>query len=201
MTNAGWKDHIGTRIKAARRQRGYRTAREFADAVPAENVTASAVENIESGRRADMSISQFLNIARALDVPPSMLLAPMNNPSSPLDLHNLSDDFDGMTSAEFDCWLSAAPASHYQPRLAAERADIDILNLLRELGTLRRELDRLQIVLDVHTASADPDLIGYNAEVQDRVERIKREARRIGGLLAKAGLVGIADEPASNAIA
>jgi len=41
-----------------------------------------------------------------------------------------------MTAAEFDCWLSATPSSSYRPKLAAERTDIDILNSLRELGTL-----------------------------------------------------------------
>lgn len=182
-------DNIGTRIKAARRNRGYRTTRELADAVPATNVTAAILDNIESGRKADITVSQLLNIARALGVPPSMLLAPIGNPNSTLDLPNLSDDFDGMNAAEFDCWLSATPASHYRPRLATERVDIEVLSTLRELGTLQRELDRLRIVLEVETESADPHLNSSAGDIQDRIDRTTSEAARLSSLLTTAGLL------------
>lgn len=172
----------------ARRQRGYRTTRELADAIPGGNVTAAILENIESGRKADISISQLLNIARGLGVPPSMLLAPMGTPNSELDLPNLSGHFDGMTAAEFDCWLSATPSSSYRPSLAAERTDTDVLGSLRELGTLRRELERLRIVLDVQSTSGDPDLVGGNGDVQDRINRVMHEAARVAGLLVSAGI-------------
>lgn len=188
MTTLTTLDSVGARIKLARRQRGYRTTRELADAIPGGNVTAAILENIESGRKADISVSQLLNIARALGVPPSMLLASMSNPNSKLDLPNLSDAFDGMTAAEFDCWLSATPASSYRPSLAAERTDIDTLNTLRELGTLRRELERLHLVLQVQSASGDPDLVASNAEVLARIESITQEASRVSGLLATAGV-------------
>jgi transcriptional regulator with XRE-family HTH domain len=188
MTDFRSEPSLGGRIKLARRQRGFRTTRELADAIPGGNVTSAVLENIESGRKADISVSQLLNIARALGVPASFLLAPLGSPSAPLDLPNLSDDFDGMTAAEFDCWLSATPASSYRPRFAAERTDIDTLNTLRELGTLRRELDRLHIVLEVHNASGDPDLTSSNDEVRGRIERVLDEARRVSGLLATAGI-------------
>ena len=179
---------IGARIKLARRQRGYRTTRELADAIPAENVTMAVLENIESGRKSDLSVSQLLNIAQGLGVPPSMLLAQMGNPAAELDLPNLSSHFDGMTSAEFDCWLSATPVSSYRPRLAAEREDIEMLGSLRELGTLRRELDRLQIVLGAQSASGDEDLIAGSQDVRDRIDRLSREAARLAGVLASGGI-------------
>lgn len=179
---------VGARIKLARRQRGYRTTRELADAIPADNVTMAVLENIESGRKADLSVSQLLNIARGLGVPPSMLLAPMATPDATLDLPNLSEHFEGMTAAEFDCWLSATSLSSYRPRLAAERGDIELLNSLRELGTLRRELERLQLVLGVQSASGDPDLTSRNDEVQERIERLAQEVDRVAGLLESAGI-------------
>lgn len=179
---------IGARIKLARRQRGYRTTRELADAIPADNVTMAVLENIESGRKADLSVSQLLNIARGLGVPPSMLLAPMATPDAKLDLPNLSAHFDGMTPAEFDCWLSATPLSSYRPRLAAERGEIETLNSLRELGTLRRELERLQVVLGVQTASGDPDLMASNSDVQARIDTVTREVSRVAELLVSAGV-------------
>lgn len=188
MTDYRSERSVGARIKLARRQRGYRTTRELADAIPGGNVTAAILENIESGRKADISVSQLLNIARGLGVPPSMLLAPIGSPNSGLDLPNLSDQFDGMTAAEFDCWLSATPTSSYKPRLAAERVDTDVLNSLRELGTLRRELERLRIVLDVQSASGDPDLLSSNDDVRNRIDRVTGEAARVAGLLVSAGI-------------
>ncbi|SDL94258.1 helix-turn-helix transcriptional regulator [Microbacterium azadirachtae] len=188
---------IGTRIRLARRERGYRTTAELANAIPGGNVTEAILENIESGRKADISVSQLLNIARGLNVPVSMLLAPIGMPGAELDLPNLSEDFTGMTAAEFDSWLSATSASAYRPRLASERADIEILTSLRELGTLRREIDRLQIVLDTQKASGDRDLTAANAEVQKRLDHISREAARVSELLASAGLTDVTKDPAA----
>lgn len=188
---------IGTRIKMARRERGFRTTRELADAIPGGNITQAILENIESGRKADISISQLLNIARGLNVPVSMLLAPMGTPDSTLDLPNLSDDFTGMTAADFDSWLSSTPAGSYRPRLASERADIGILNSVRELGMLRREIDRLGIVLETQNASGDRELIAANTEVQKRLDRVKHDAADVARLLASAGLTGIAEAAAS----
>lgn len=187
---------IGARIRLARRERGFRTTEDLAEAIPGGNLTPSILENIESGRKADLSVSQLLNIARGLNVPVSLLLAPIGTPNAELDLPNLSDDFAGMTAAEFDCWLSATSGSAYRPRLASERSDIEILTSLRELGTLRRELDRLQIVLDTQRTSGDRDLIASNGEVQKRLDRISREATRVGELLASAGLTDITNDPA-----
>lgn len=195
MTDFRSEATVGGRIKVARRDRGYRTTRDLAEAVPGGNITAAILENIESGRKADISVSQLLNIARALNVPVSFLLAPMGRPSATLDLPNLSEDFAGMTAAEFDCWLTATPASSYRPRLAAERTDIDILSTLRELGSLRRQLERLHIVHDVQSASGDPELIDGNREVQERIDQITEESRRLAGLLASGGLSGIDVEP------
>jgi transcriptional regulator with XRE-family HTH domain len=179
---------VGARIKLARRQRGFRTTRELAEAIPGGNVTEAVLENIESGRKADISISQLLNIARGLNVPPSMLLAPLGRPNAELDLPNLSDDFDGMSAAEFDCWLSATPASSYRPRLAAERSDIQTLTSLRELGTLHRELERLRIVLEIETASGDAELANPGTETRARIDHIHEEVQRLGGILVGVGV-------------
>lgn len=198
MTNFRSETSVGARIKLARRERGYRTARDLADSILGGNVTAAVLENIESGRKADISISQMLNIARALGTPLSYLLAPIGRPDSSLDLPHLSDDFDGMTAAEFDSWLSATPASSYRPRLAAERVDIDVLNSLRELGRLRRELERLRLALNVQSASADSDLHKSNPELQRQIDNMTTEATRLTGLLTSGGLAGLAGDPAND---
>jgi len=178
---------IGVRIRLARRERGYRTTGDLADAIPGGNVTEAILENIESGRKADISVSQLLNIARGLGVPISMLLAPIGTPGSNLDLPNLSDDFEEMTAAEFDCWLSATPLSSYQPRLASERSDIATLNTLRELGTLRREIDRVRLVRNVRKSSGDEDL-ATDTDIESRLESVEREAERLAALLTSSGI-------------
>jgi len=150
-------------------------------------VTEAILENIESGRKADISVSQLLNIARGLGVPISMLLAPIGTPGSNLDLPNLSDDFEEMTAAEFDCWLSATPLSSYQPRLASERSDIATLNTLRELGTLRREIDRVRLVRNVRKSSGDEDL-ATDTDIESRLESVEREAERLAALLTSSGI-------------
>jgi transcriptional regulator with XRE-family HTH domain len=178
---------IGARIKLARRERGFRSTRELADAIPGGNITQAVLENIESGRKADISVTQLLNIARGLNVPVSMLLTPIGTPESNLDLPNLSDDFADMTAAEFDCWLSATPLSSYQPRLASERSDIATLNTLRELGTLRREIDRVRLVRDVRKSSGDADLASAT-DIESRLESVEREAARLAALLTSSGI-------------
>ncbi|AYG03869.1 helix-turn-helix domain-containing protein [Gryllotalpicola protaetiae] len=195
MTDFRGADGIGTRIKLARRERGFRTTRELAEAVPDGNVSPAVLENIESGRKADISVSQLLNIARALDVPPSLLLAPVARPEALLDLPNLSADFNGMTSAEFDSWFSSSPAGYYRPRLAAERADIELLGSLRELGVLRRELERLQIIKDVSTGAGDADLVAGLPAIDKRIEALTGEAARLAGLLSSAGVVSVDETP------
>lgn len=181
---------IGVRIRLARRERGYRTTADLANAIPGGNVTEAILENIESGRKADISVSQLLNIARGLGVPVSMLLAPIGTPGSNLDLPNLSDDFADMTAAEFDCWLSATPLSSYQPRLASERSDVATLNTLRELGTLRREIDRIRLVLDVGKGSGDADLVS-DTDIDSRLESVEREAARLAALLTSSGIAAV----------
>jgi len=112
---------------------------------------------------------------------------PIATPDAELDLPNLSDDFEGMSVAEFDSWLSATPSSSYRPRLAAERVDIGTLTLLRELGTLRREMDRLQIIRDVGAASGDPDLKAKSL-IDSQLQAIRRELEQLTGLLTSAGV-------------
>jgi hypothetical protein len=70
---------------------------------------------------------------------------------------------------------------------SASLADDGILNSLRELGSLRREIDRLGIVLEAHKSSRDRDLIATSAKVQKHLDRIAQDAASVAGLLESAG--------------
>ncbi|GMA94749.1 hypothetical protein GCM10025881_15730 [Pseudolysinimonas kribbensis] len=74
---------IGSRIAAARRSRGYRSVAELESALAGTGISQAVLANIESGRKADLDVSQVLNIARVLKVPVSFLLAPMSRPNAP----------------------------------------------------------------------------------------------------------------------
>jgi transcriptional regulator with XRE-family HTH domain len=187
MVDYRTEPNIGARIKAVRRDRGYRTTRDRANAMTGSKITAPILDNIESGRKSDLAISQLLNIAAALSVPPSYLLAPLGRPDSSLDLPNLSDALTDMTALEFDSWLGAVPSSSYRATNSAERIDLDNLTALHELATLKREAERLDIIRTVQTESGDRDLENTVTDTNRRAERVAAEIASIQKHLASAG--------------
>ncbi|GAA1061638.1 helix-turn-helix domain-containing protein [Agromyces bracchium] len=146
MTDYRAEPSIGARIRAARRQRGYRTTRDLAEALTGTKITESVLENIESGRKADLTLGQFLSIAYALRIAPSYLLARMVEPDGPLDLQNLSDDLNALTASEFDAWLSGSSAGGHRPGSTIERQERHDLDLLRELAATQREITRQEVI-------------------------------------------------------
>ncbi|RXZ51851.1 helix-turn-helix domain-containing protein [Agromyces binzhouensis] len=146
MTDYRAEPSIGARIRAARRQRGYRTTRDLAEALTGTKITESVLENIESGRKADLTLGQFLSIAYALRIAPSYLLARMVEPNAPLDLQNLSEDLASLTTLEFDAWLSGSTAGAHRPGSATERQERHDLDLLRELAATQREISRQEVI-------------------------------------------------------
>jgi transcriptional regulator with XRE-family HTH domain len=183
------ESNLGARIRTARRARGMRTARDLADAIVGGNLTESIIENIEAGRKVMLDVSQLLNIAMALRVPPSYLLAPMGEPNRLLDLPNLSDAFAGMTAIEFDSWLASTPDGRYQPESLEERNATSELQALREWAALSREASRLQIMLELEQVSsqtASPE--GSPARsTESRLADATREAAKLAAYLKSAG--------------
>ena len=59
---------IGKRIADYRKFGKIGTAADLAARIPNPKVTASVIQNIESGRKADLSVSQLLDIAMGLGV-------------------------------------------------------------------------------------------------------------------------------------
>ena len=185
MTDLGTEDGIGARIKTARRARGFGSIGALAAAIPGGEPTTAILANIESGRKVDINIVHILNIAMALKVPVSYLLAPLTRPNSSLDLPGLSDAFANMTAAEFDAWLAAVPDGDYRADTAAERNDLAELHALRELQTLRRELRRLRVATTVHEeTSPDSQLVEHSKE---RIGDVEERITTIESYLGSAG--------------
>lgn len=180
---------LGARIQAARRQRGMRTARDLADAISGGNVTEAIIENIEAGRKANLDVSQLLNIAMALEVPPSYLLAAMGRPDEPVDLPNLSDAFATMTALEFDSWIANLPGSGHQPRTVAGRNASDELRALREWASTRQEIARLEVVKELERA----DTSGPVDRTEIRLRAARTEMTELEAYLRSAGWAFVAE--------
>ena len=189
MTDFRSESSLGARIRAARRARGFRTARELAEAIVGGNLTEAIIENIEAGRKVVLDVSQLLNIAMALRVPLSYLLVPLGEPDRPVDLPNLSEAFAGMTAIEFDAWLASAPDGRYQPESIDERNATSELHALREWSSLSRESSRLQIMLELERAtgaSAGSESPLFKS-TESRLADASREAARLAAYLKSAG--------------
>ena len=180
MAEPGKTSGIGQRIKELRRRRGYRSTTELAERVLGGNVTAAVLENIESGRKADLSVSQLLNIARALRVTPAYLLADITTPGSSLDLPNLSDDFAEMTTGEFEAWFSGILGGDYRSPDPDERLDLLQLDAYRTLTRLHREAIRITAIQEV---------LGDQAPSPERSRQnvLEAEIAELQGYLERAG--------------
>lgn len=155
MADFGREATFGERVKAIRRARGFKSARALAASIAGGTLTESIIENIEAGRREDVTVSQLFSLAMALRVPPTFLLTAIGTPTSQVDLANLSDAFHGMTAGEFDAWLASVSGGDYRARTADERWDRRNLESYRELASLKRRLRRVSAAAQTDPADAD----------------------------------------------
>jgi len=174
---------LGARIQAARKARGFRTTLDLANAIDGGNVSESIIENIEAGRKASIDVSQLLNIAMALGIAPSYLLAPLGRPREGIDLPNLSRAFEGMSSVEFDSWFSNVPESGFQPQSISERNASSELQALREWASLTREVARLEVARELEVAAEG----GLAARTEARLTFARDEKKRLESYLGTAG--------------
>lgn len=183
MTNFGEASTVGGRIQALRRARGMRTSKDLADAIGG-GMTVSIIENIELGRKANLDVSQLLSIAMALQVPPSYVLAPMNDPDAPLDLPGLSPAFDGMTAIQFDAWLSSLEFGAYNPTTLDARNMRFELTALREWWARAAEIVRLETVLALKRGEGVGE---HGRPTSQLIADARREADRLAAMLNAGG--------------
>jgi hypothetical protein len=120
-------------------------------------VTASVIQNIESGRKADLSVSQLLDIAMGLGVSPLVLLVPVGAPFQLVDLPGVGDDVSSLTVHDLDQWLTipAVTTALETPEQASMQT---LVNYVRKL---------LDAVEDWKAASASPDFDAVPFEYED----------------------------------
>ncbi|GGF28476.1 helix-turn-helix domain-containing protein [Subtercola lobariae] len=181
---------IGKRIAAARKQRGMTTARDLADAIPVETISEAVIQNIEAGRKVELSVSQLLNIAHALRVPPLFLLAPVGLPSRGPDVPNLCSDLQGMSTIEFDAWLTGAPDGAYRWKTKDERAERSELQAMRELNQQLQERRRLSAILEIEKEdNMTEDQMNQQTweSTPERIANVQRRIDQLESYLTSAG--------------
>ena len=95
-----------------------------------------------------------------------------------------------MSVAEFDAWVSGLTNGGYRPVTADEYSERTQLEALRELLSERRELHRLQVVVELEK-ELPPALEGSPAAEWDNTElRIEEAKRRISQLEIYLGTAG-----------
>jgi transcriptional regulator with XRE-family HTH domain len=182
---------VGARIAAARKARGFKSTKDLADAIPGDSITGSILQNIEAGRKNDLAVAQLLNIAWALGVSPTWILAPIGFPAEHIDLPNIIPAIRDLTVAEFDAWLSGNTDGVYMPETSDENNDRIQLAALRELLKEKRELERLVLLKPAYVELFDrPEGDATKDFLQDTEHRTANSMRRIEHLekfLASAG--------------
>jgi hypothetical protein len=167
-----------------------RTAKDLADAIPGGNLTEAIIQNIEAGRKTDLSVSQLLNISLALRVSPAFLLAPLGLPAQSLDLPNLSHQFDGMTVLEFDAWLAGLSNGAYRWKSTDERTERSQVQAMRELQSQLRERSRLRSALELERSTAednDPAAEQLWETTEERLHEAHRRVEQLTAYLESAG--------------
>ncbi|QBJ20544.1 XRE family transcriptional regulator [Kocuria marina subsp. indica] len=130
----------GDRVRQVREQRGIRSARELAEAIPNPRLTPKVISNIELGRKVDLTVVELLEIAHALGVSPQSLLVDQARPYEPTAIPGVSEQISEMTAIDFLEWLSLPFEAHpllMAPTIGAPE-DTTLLIALRQYEVQRR---------------------------------------------------------------
>jgi transcriptional regulator with XRE-family HTH domain len=140
---------IGGRIRELRQRPGVNlSAQALADRTReyGHELKRSVIANLESGRRANVSVADLLVLATALDVPPAMLVYPIGAEASVEALPGYEMD----TVAAMDWFTGASGRAAYakgggpeqDEEWEAERASYRIFELYARYGMYRRRVLR-----------------------------------------------------------
>jgi len=182
---------IGRRIRAVRKDRGIKSTAELASLIPGGIISGAVLRNIEAGAKSELSVSQLLNIARALSVSPIFLLTSIREPESRMDLPNLSDDFNSMTALEFYEWLSGGSDSIYEWSTADDLSERNQLRAMKEVELLSKQRERLALLSQFTTeveSGADESILNQELEaLTARRADMIRQIDRLSTYLKSAG--------------
>lgn len=169
---------LGARLARYRRRLGFHSTAALA-AHTGGRVSEAVLQNIESGRKADISVAQLLEISWALGISPLLLLAPLDSPNAHLDLAGIGDGLSAMTSAAFDAWVrGTGPVTIGRAPALLLRAEIDqVRALVRELNDwhsaelARRHHELMDATTHHSSAFTDADRLAH-LQRQQRIDQL-----------------------------
>jgi transcriptional regulator with XRE-family HTH domain len=183
MDQDGWEKRLTGVI--AREMRRYRTERGLSAQKLADRcdqlgfpVPRSVIANLENGYRESVSVAELLILARALDIPPVLLVIPLGRERD-------AEVAPGVTTSAFvaAAWFSGQARSSAGPDVIWADDD-DVLPLFFDHEHLVREWQDIRRGEKLMTA--DGEVIETAA---DRKRKVTAELRRHRSRMRKAGLV------------
>lgn len=188
-----WDSEVTQRIAGEiKRHRGRRSGQWLADRTKelGHAISKTAIWEIETGKRKSISVPELLIIARALEVPPVLLLFP-GMPDGPVEA------LPGWTPAASVAawWFSGTRTpKRVAPRGDEHAAEVDRLEqglrlpaVARELGTARTAWEEALSAARSEASDADMDRVAQLAawvnSTGGLVEHLEAEAEDLGGVV------------------
>ena len=93
----GW---IGSRLAKMRAKR-HLTAAQLAQMLGDSSITKTVITNVESGRKRDLTVTELVQLASALDVSPMSLIVDTDDPWAPVSAPGLTAKYSRMSNIEY----------------------------------------------------------------------------------------------------
>lgn len=166
-----WTAMIGQNLKRLRQRAGISAqdlSRRCLEQVGYE-VPRNSITNLENGRKEQISVQEILTLAIALDLPPVVLLFPLDEARSG---DPVSAQHGNFAAAQWFSGLSRADGAKLEPTPATIA-----LFTLRDLAAEIENLQRWLQILDLYTDPSAPDRRVQLAQTQERIEQIHEQIR------------------------
>ncbi len=143
MTQPGKSSSIGRQVRLYRKLNRW-SAEELAKR-SGPGLSRSIIANLESGRRTELSVSQLMAIAAAMEVSPIVLLLDITDPEASADpavFPAFPTKVDSTTTGVLT-WLEGSLSS--APALHSKNASTKLMRIQRELGAAAEQTLALRI--------------------------------------------------------
>lgn len=153
-------------------------------------MTAKVVSNIEIGRKLDLTVVELLELSRALDVAPQLLLVDYHRPYDRTEISGVSEGIATMCGVEFLEWLSL-PFEGHPILMNLEVGDLEETGALLALRgyEIQRRFAEHQLQQLKHAVRVNRQFPGFNdlSLLRRRAAEAASELRRMADFLRDRG--------------
>lgn len=150
---------VGKRLAQLRKSKNI-TAAQLADLVPSSSITKTVITNVESGRKRDLTVTELIQLAAALNVPIVSLLVDTQSPWAPADLPGLINGLDGLSNVEY-----ALKAGFLNSDGGFDRFDARLIEDLVEAEECLMRFEGLKLPLEDHSDGGE----AYRRQLQTKI--------------------------------